>query len=83
MAKKKILLMSDDLRMTSGVSTMSKELVLGTIDKYDWVQLGSGINHPEIGLMVDIDEDVRKRTGITDASLKIYPSNGFGNFDIL
>ena len=75
--------MSDDLRMTSGVSTMSKELVLGTIDKYDWVQLGSGINHPEIGLMVDIDEDVRKRTGITDASLKIYPSNGFGNFDIL
>jgi len=83
MAKKKILLMSDDLRMTSGVSTMSKELVLGTIDKYDWVQLGSGINHPEIGLMVDIDEDVRKRTGITDASLKIYPSNGFGNFNIL
>lgn len=75
--------MSDDLRMTSGVSTMSKELVLGTIDKYDWVQLGSGINHPEIGLMVDIDEDVRKRTGITDASLKIYPSNGFGNFNIL
>jgi len=83
MAKKKILLMSDDLRMTSGVSTMSKELVLGTIDKYDWVQLGSGINHPEIGLMVDIDDDVRKRTGIPDASLKIYPSNGFGNFDIL
>jgi len=83
MAKKKILLMSDDLRMTSGVSTMSKELVIGTIDKYDWVQLGSGINHPEIGYMVDINDDIRKRTGISDASLKIYPSNGFGNYNIL
>jgi len=27
MAKKKILLLSDDLRMASGIATMSKELV--------------------------------------------------------
>jgi len=31
--KKKILLLSDDLRMSSGVGTVSKEFVLGTIDK--------------------------------------------------
>ena len=35
--KKKILLLSDDLRMSSGVGTMSREIVMGTIDKYDWV----------------------------------------------
>ena len=29
MAKKKILLLSDDLRMSSGVGTMSREFVLG------------------------------------------------------
>ena len=28
--KKKILLLSDDLRMSSGVGTMSREIVLGT-----------------------------------------------------
>ena len=37
MAKKKILLLSDDLRMSSGVGTMSREIVLGTLDKFDWV----------------------------------------------
>jgi len=30
MAKKKILLLSDDLRMTSGIANVSKQLVLGT-----------------------------------------------------
>ena len=77
--KKKILLLSDDLRMTSGIATMSKEIVLGTVHKYDWVQLGSGINHPEVGLTVDLNEDVRKRTGIKDADVKIIPNNGYGD----
>jgi glycosyltransferase involved in cell wall biosynthesis len=77
--KKKILLLSDDLRTTSGVGTMSKEIVLGTIHKYDWVQLGGAINHPEAGKIVDINNDIRERTGINDASLKIIPNNGYGN----
>ena len=38
--KKKILLLSDDLRMTSGVGVMSREIVYGTLDKFDWVQIG-------------------------------------------
>ena len=29
--KKKIILLSDDLRMSSGVGTMSREIVMGTI----------------------------------------------------
>ena len=77
--KKKILLLSDDLRMTSGVGTMSKELVMGTVHKYDWVQLGSGINHPEAGKVVDINADIREKTRVLDANLKIIPSNGYGN----
>jgi glycosyltransferase involved in cell wall biosynthesis len=77
--KKKILLLSDDLRTTSGVGTMSKEIVLGTIHKYDWVQLGGAINHPEAGKIVDINEDVRLKTGVKDANLKIIPNNGYGN----
>ena len=83
MSKKKILLMSDDLRFPSGVGTISKEIVLGTLDKYDWVQLGSSMNHPELGYVVDINEDVRQKTGIPDACLKIYPTNGFGTIEVL
>ena len=41
--KKKILLLSDDLRMSSGVGTMSREIVMGTLDKYDWVQIGGAM----------------------------------------
>ena len=83
MAKKKILLLSDDLRMTSGIATMSKEIVMGTIHKYDWVQLGAAIKHPEYGKIVDVNDDIRKRTGIEDANLKIIPYNGYGDMGIL
>jgi hypothetical protein len=83
MAKKKILLLSDDLRMASGIANVSKQLVLGTVDKYDWVQLGAAIKHPEAGRVLDLNESVREQTGVKDASVKIYPSDGYGNPDII
>jgi len=82
MSKKKILLLSDDLRMSSGVGTMSKEFVLGTIDHYDWVQLGGAIKHPENGKRVDMNSAIKEETGI-DGSLTIYPISGYGSPDIL
>jgi len=81
--KKKILLLSDDLRMSSGIATVSKELVLGTLDKFHWVQLGAAVNHPEKGKEIDLGNDVRKTTGIKDASLKIIPWTGYGDANIL
>jgi glycosyltransferase involved in cell wall biosynthesis len=70
--------------MHSGVATMSKELVLGTIHKYDWLQLGAAINHPDVGKgFLDLSEDVRKTTGIKDANLKILPYNGYGDMNII
>ena len=70
MAKKKILLLSDDLRMTSGIATISRQLVVGTVDKYDWVQLGAAIKHPDEGKVFDLSEDIKNRTGVQDASVK-------------
>lgn len=81
--KKKIILMSDDLRMSSGVGTMSREFVLGTIDKYDWVQVAGAIDHPEKGKIVDMNESIREETGIEDASLTIYPVSGYGDAELL
>ena len=83
MAKKKILLFSDDLRMSSGVGTMSREFVLGTLKHYDWVQVGGAIKHPDSGKVVDMNESVRKETGVKDASLKIYPVDGYGSPELL
>jgi glycosyltransferase involved in cell wall biosynthesis len=83
MAKKKILLLSDDLRMASGIANVSKQLVLGTVDKYDWVQLGAAIKHPDAGKVFDLNDSVRESTGVKDSSVKIYPSDGYGNPDAI
>lgn len=83
MSKKKILLLSDDLRMHSGVATMSRELVLGTLHQYDWVQLAGAIKHPEQGKVIDMKEACDKLNGKNDNYLKLYPVDGYGNEEIL
>ena len=82
MAKKKILLMSDDLRMHSGVATVSKDIVVETLNEYDWVQIGGAIKHPEVGKIVDMSEGLSE-FGIKDGYLRIYPVDGYGSEDIL
>ena len=81
--KKKILLLSDDLRLYSGIGTMSKEIVINTCHKYDWIQLGSAIKHPEKGKWFDISPDLQKASGVQDASCKILTWDGYGNPGIL
>lgn len=81
--KKKILLLADDLRMHSGIGTMSREFVMNSLDKYDWVQLGAAIKHPDSGKVVDMSDEAAKLSGVDDAYLKIYPNSGYGNAQIL
>ena len=82
MAKKKILLMSDDLRMHSGVATVSKDIVFESLNEYDWVQIGGAIKHPEVGKIIDMSKGLDE-FGIKNGYLKIYPVDGYGNEDIL
>jgi len=81
--KKKILLLSDDLRMHSGVGTVSREFVRGTAHKYDWVQVGGAIKHPDAGQIIDVSKDIINQTGVADASCKIYPVSGYGDPDLI
>ena len=83
MKKKKILLLSDDLRMHSGIATQSKEFVMGTLHKYDWVQIAGAVKHPEEGKIIDMSQAVQTEYGIDNASLKIYPVSGYGNPNLL
>jgi glycosyltransferase involved in cell wall biosynthesis len=77
--RKKILLLSDDLRVHSGIGVMSREIVENTCGVFNWIQVGAAINHPEAGKIIDVSGDVEKNTGVKDASVRIYPQNGYGN----
>jgi glycosyltransferase involved in cell wall biosynthesis len=79
MAKKKILLLSDDMRMHSGIATVSRDIVLNTVAEYDWIQVGAAIEHPDMGKLIDISDDVKKLTGVSDANVRIIPYNGYGD----
>ena len=81
--KKKILLMGDDLRLPSGIGTISKEIVLNTVHKYDWIQLGGAQNHPDKGKMFDLSTDVQKQSGVQDANVKLIATDGYGNRNLL
>ena len=82
--KKKILLLSDDIRLKSGVGTMSREIVRGTVHKYDWFQIAGALNHPDEGKgIVDMSEGFQKGTGVGDANVRVLPIAGYGNQNIL
>jgi len=81
--RKKILLLSDDIRTTSGIATMSREIVLGTCHHYNWVNLGAVIKNPDEGKKLDISADANKFNGIEDASLILYPSSGYGTIEAI
>ena len=81
--RKKILFLCDDIRMTSGISTMAREIVLGTSHKFNWVNIGGAISHPEAGKKLDISADSGKIAGIEDASVFIYPMNGYGSPEVV
>ena len=81
--RKKILLLCDDIRLHSGVATMAREIVVGTAHHFNWVNLGGAMKHPDEKKAFDLSEDVNKQTGITDASVKLYATSGYGTIEIV
>jgi len=81
--KKKIILFSDDCRMTSGVGVMSLEMIRQTCHEYDWIQVGGAIKHPEEGQVFNCSEDLRKATGVEDANLIVHPISGYGDDNVV
>tara|TARA_R110001592_G_scaffold154133_2_gene383054 strand:+ start:4450 stop:5886 length:1437 start_codon:yes stop_codon:yes gene_type:complete len=81
--RKKVLLICDDIRVTSGVATIAREMVINTSQHFNWVNLAGAIEHPENGKRFDISSDTNKNSGIDDSSVILYPINGYGNPDLL
>jgi glycosyltransferase involved in cell wall biosynthesis len=81
--RKKILFLADDMRVTSGIGVMTREIIEGTCHRYNWVHVGAGVNHPEAGKIVDISQALASETGVEDAECRIYPYNGYGDSRLL
>jgi glycosyltransferase involved in cell wall biosynthesis len=81
--KKKILLLSDDIRIPSGIGTMSKSFVMNTLKDFDWVQMAGAIKHPEAQKTIDMSDAMAKETGVEDASVILYGVDGYGDQNIL
>jgi glycosyltransferase involved in cell wall biosynthesis len=77
--RKKILLICDDIRVHSGVATVARELVLNTAQHFNWINVGGAINHPEQGKRLDLSDNTNENTGLTDSSVILYPTNGYGD----
>jgi len=81
--RKKILLLCDDIRVHSGVAGVAREMVINTCHRYNWVNLGGAVKHPEQGKRFDISKDTDKHAGIEDSSVILYPVSGYGTPDLI
>jgi len=81
--RKKILMLSDDIRTHSGVGNMAKEIILNSSHHFNWCNLGGAVKHPEAGQGFDLSEEINKTTGIPDADVKVIACNGYGDPNIL
>ena len=79
--RKKILLITDDIRFPSGVGSMGKEIILHTAHHFNWVNLGGAVNHPENGKRFDLSPETNKLMGIEDSYVHIMANTGYGSAD--
>jgi hypothetical protein len=57
--------------------------VTGLAGKYNWVQIAGSVQHPEKGKIINLDGAVNNSAGISDAYVRLYPVDGYGNPEIL
>jgi hypothetical protein len=81
--RKKIIVLADDMRVPTGIGTMTREFTLGMCHRFNILQVGAGINHPDAGKMLEVSEDVQKLTGVPDPSVRILGWNGYGDAHIV
>ena len=77
--RKKILLLSDDICTYSGVGCQSRNIVLNTAHHFNWVNLGGAVKHPDKGKGFDLSQEINEVMGLTDSSVKVLASDGYGD----
>jgi glycosyltransferase involved in cell wall biosynthesis len=81
--RKKILMLSDDIRTHSGVGNMAKEIIMNSAHHFNWVNIGGAVKHPDKGKGFDLSAEVNKQIGIKDSDVKVIASEGYGDAHLL
>jgi hypothetical protein len=81
--RKKIMLICDDIRVHSGIAGVGREVVLHTAHHFNWINIGGAIQHPDQGKRLDLSQSTNETMGLTDSSVIMYPTDGYGNLDMI
>jgi len=81
--RKKIMLVTDDIRVHSGVATVGREIVIHTAQHFNWVVVGGSIKHPDSGKRFDLSQDTNGISNLTDSSVILYPVDGYGTQELI
>jgi len=81
--RKKVLLLCDDIRMSSGIATMAREIVIGTAHHYNWINLGAALSNPDAGKILSLSDEVNRITGLKDSNVRVLPNIGYGDADTI
>ena len=81
--RKKIIMLSDDIRTQSGVGNMAREIITHTAHRFNWINLGGALNHPDKGKGYSLFDEVNKIADINDSSVKVLAVDGYGDASIL
>lgn len=67
--RSKILLICDDIRDTSGIATMAREIITGTASYYNWIQIAVGHGDKKASLSDEINNILK----INDSDVVLHP----------
>ena len=81
--RKKILLITDDIRVHSGVAQIGREIVLNSGHRYNWTCIAGAVEHPEEGKVIDMSQELNNFNGLEDSHCLLYPAKGYGNMDLV
>ena len=81
--RKTILMLSDDIRTHSGVGCQARNIVLNSAHRFNWVNLGGAVKHPDAGKGFDLSADCDKEMNLTDSNVKVIAANGYGDATML
>jgi hypothetical protein len=77
------MLICDDIRVHSGIAGVGREVVLHTAHHFNWINIGGAIQHPDQGKRLDLSQSTNETMGLTDSSVIMYPTDGYGNPDMI
>lgn len=54
-----------------------------TVGVFNWVNVAGAISHPDKNKRLDLSQEIQKLTEVNDASVFLYPVDGYGDTNII